>query len=307
MTLTLIDNQEAHYPPISQFRYEAPTPPGLGQSAWRLHQASYAWSAVVGDDPTVRSGARRPTTIRERWRVGIVQNVLREQIDIEYHSGLSFHERWDDAVVDYYDVASAPFILGPATQTIYFAPLDREFTFEVTAVRDLWYDPDGSLTPADDTHGGVRSLGTARGYEIEFADHPWTPILNQRGSTTLARAVHALAMQFWVVAKPVRTGEPVVIAHSPPFTLIAAMEVAAPPPGRPAPIIPPTPGWVGRSRSGIHIPRVGSDVASLRGPSSGDALAAARGPGRRRPVLTGTSAIDRAEQWLRANHLAPRP
>lgn len=236
-----------------------------------------------------------------------MQNVLREQIEVEYHGGRTFHETWGTAAVDYYEQGSAPFILGPGTRSVYFAPLDRTFTFEVTAVQDLWYDPDGTLSQYDPAQGGARSLGMARGYGVEFADAPWTPILNQVGSHPLARAVHALAMQFWVVAVPVPRGETQVIAHSPPFTLIAGMEVAAPSAGRPAPIVPPDPTWACFSSGGIHLPRLGSDVASLRGLASAGRLAPARGPGRRRPVLTGTSAIDRAEQWLRANHLAPSP
>lgn len=306
MGLTLIDQGEAHYPALSSFTVRRPDKPGLGRQNWTLRQPRYAWSATIGHDPSGRGIP--PPAAWQHWRVGIVQNVLRELMVVDFQSR-RFEEEWEEAAVDYYDIRYAPFIIGPQQRRVHFGPLNRTFTFDVTAVQSLWYGPGGGLAPHRDGQGppgrGPAPRSGRRGYSVEFIDAPYTPLRQSYGGRPLTRALHVLALQFWVLAIQPRTATEVVLAHSPPFTLVSGFEVRAPGGGR-LPIVPPDPTWVSYSRRGIAVPSRDVTMDQLRQASqrgSSGALVPRRGGGGRSPVLRGETAIARAERWLRSHHL----
>lgn len=302
MSLTVVDHMIGSYPPVSAMR-AADTFYDRSRDCWVLCQPKFSFRCRVGFERGYGGGAPPPGA-PQLWRVGLVQNVLYEWIRLEYDNWEPIEQTWSTPVVDYADREAMPFVTGARSQVLNVVG-DEGITIPVpvrrTGVQLLWYSEGGLLPytiPIPPNPYDTTFPGSNRSYELEYEDAPFTALRARLGrDDVLLFAGHVMAVQFWVMALT-PTRERFVLAHSPAFTLMARVNVLRPPPGLAAGM-PRLDSFEAFSVDGLHrhlIPRPRN---------AGGFIAPIRGPGGRRPVITGVSANARARDWLHQERVAP--
>jgi hypothetical protein len=308
MGLRFTDAQQPNFPNLSEFRGQPPRYID-DQDAWFHSLPRYFYEVDVEYDPRARV-APAPTSV-SMWNIGLVQNVLYERIEIEYLDQEPFTVTWARPALDIGSEAYRPFYNEPDVLEVSIpysvAGFDRLLISReaVVPVHSLFYGPNGLgqlLDPWDPAGYAPMQNQSVR---LRMIDQPFLMLRNWKG-TELVRVLQVLALRFWIVAMP-SGGRGVVLGLSPPFTLVAWMRLVP----RVLQTIQPNPEHAWYSHQGVHR-RVMTTLQQVQRYRA----AQARGGGQRLapqpassplPLLTGLSANDRAERWLRDNSLLPLP
>ena len=177
-----------------------------------------------------------PAKGEQKWRVGIVQNVLFDHIKIQY-DGIPdrippFHS--DKPVLDAGEGApgkgdeGVPFYAPPSV-LIHIGSEWYQVVYDFTLAAD---SPDGG--------GGVRIYEGARNrsfgditsevpeISIGFSDRPTTPAPDMMDGHPLMLIERGISLQFWIVAlqEKMPAKEAVVLASSDPFTIVQWMDLS---------------------------------------------------------------------------------
>lgn len=300
MGIRITDSQQPNYPPVGSFQ----TSPPLYRrelDAWQQFLPRYFYEADVEYHPRARLAP--PPRRAEPWRIGLVQNVLYERILVEYREQEPYEVTWSRSALDIGSEAYRPFYNEPYVVTVTLpsaAPgitqpiVSRE---SIIAVHEVRYGPRGFGMLLDPWDPDGYSPLPNQVLRLRMEDRPFLILRNWYGSE-LVRAEQVLVMRFWIIAIGPST-RPVVIGHSPPFTLVAWMQLAP----RQFLTLQPSPTWGSYDLPGATT-RIIRDPARIAALQQRDVLRPIPGPGPV-PLLTGTSANARTGAWIEAQGLLP--
>jgi len=256
-----------------------------GTNKFEFGPIGYMIRFGIGFDPSPRKGVGGSPAGKQSWTIGVVQNVVSEIVKLEYDDGSVFQTTFPTPVLDSSAKFYKPFVYDLPDQSGPAAPGKRPLV-------DVTYTSKGYDELFDPFDPPVI---TNRPNFVDMVDRPSISaklILASGG--WIQKATHIVSFQVWLVATtPAGT---LLIANVPPFSLVATCELIVP--------------------SGIARQIFSSPIASTFNSyteagiartvninSNGRTVTATEGGGGVTPVLTGTTANDRGEAWLRTNQL----
>lgn len=301
MGLRFTDSQQPNYPALSSFRTSSPFY-SAEQDAWVQKLPRYYYEVDVEFDPRARRAP--PPRQVETWRIGLVQNVLHEQIRIGFYDQDPYEQTWRRPALDIGSDAYRPFYNEPYFVNVSLRAsvdgidVEVEDRVNIVAVHELLYGTQGlgRLYDPWDPSGYVPMPNQV--IRLRMEDQPFLTIRNHYADH-LEFAEQVLVMRFWVIAQGPNS-RPLVLGRSPPFTLVSWLRVAR----RTLRSIQPRPDWGSYSLSGTHprIIRNRGTVRALQERAAPLAPIPASGP---MPLLSGPSANERTTEWMVDNHLLP--
>src|SRR5262245_22887542 len=179
-----------------------------------------------GFDPDPAKGVGGAPASRRLLQVGIVQNILYEQLTFEYSNGSKFTKEFLIPVLDTSAKHSLPFIYDPTfvPECMYDSSLSCTIMIPVmTPVRDLFYTAKGYeelLNPWDPSGVELRDPPTS----VDMIDEPLfgAPTFLPGTKAVITKAERILAIQTWLIA--MSSSDVFVVAHIGPFSLIFWLE-----------------------------------------------------------------------------------
>jgi len=260
-----------------------------------MHQFEIQFFLTFDKNPKVGFGGAPAEA--ELWRLGIIQNVLFERLSFTYDNGKTFEENFNLSILDGGAETYSPFYHDPVlTPACKYDPTLSCHTMirEMTPVTDIWYSSSGYgelLDPNDAS--GIHADNKPE--VLNMIDAPWFRArLRLPSGATITRAERILAFQTWLVAA---SGGEVkhVLASTEPFSLVFWL-TASPKPGALSIDVPPH-SFAFYGEAGIaRTVKKGGTVPTVK------ILA---GKGARDPLMKGTLANDRDNQWMQTKGLNP--
>jgi hypothetical protein len=190
--------------------------------AWVISAPAYLSVCGIVDHPKVNAlpRPRQP----ENWRVGFVQNVLYQSLNVEYENG-SKQMTWPDPLLDAADQVSRPFCYRAAiVQTLVAlgsaGPVRIQEDF--SPYRDVVYGPAGLGELKPSTQQVVPAKDPL---PIHFGDAPGMKVDQKCGRGTLQRVLRLSVHRLWVLA--IREERRVPLAFTSPFTMASHLEVGS--------------------------------------------------------------------------------
>lgn len=257
-------------------------------------QHSVYMNFAISFDPNPRRGISPTAPKGESWEIGIVQNVLYDMYNFEYDDGSKFKVEFTLAALDTSAKIHLPFYSDPVV--VPACEIDP-------ILKCNKYIP--VMMPSSDI------FITSKGFS-EFPD-PWTgeasdnkpnsfnsidqpsfgARLRKKGGSVIRKAESISAFQTWLVAK--RGDRIEILSTVPPFSLIFWLETD------------PSPGMLTIQTPPFNYEFYGEAGITRRIREKGHkaSVRAVAGDGGRKPVVTGTTANDRANNWLIAQGLNP--
>lgn len=261
--------------------------------------ASTGWKITfsIRFDPRSTAGFGGSPSANQDWTIGIVQNVLFERISLEYFNGSLFERDFNDAVLDSNaNIFNRPFV--------YDWPPPSKPPGGNRPYASITYTSAGYDELVDPFGGPI----TNRPSSFEFLDTPNITAKFRVNGSMIKQIEHLLSVQVWLVAftpaswlvPPQPGGTMFVIASVPPFTTSSQFTITA----QPNPFqlqLAPLNALPAAFDFDQHF-EVGIVKSFAKRPSSRPPLAVS-GNGGRAPIVTGITANDRGNAWLRANGL----
>ncbi|MFZ0317499.1 MAG: hypothetical protein WAL56_00100 [Candidatus Sulfotelmatobacter sp.] len=260
------------------------------------HAFEMTFSFSFNPDP--KKGIAISPKVKELWQIGIVQNVLFEMYNFEYDDGSVFKVEFPHAVIDTGASIYLPFYNDPVRipACVFDHTLScGKFLPIMIPATDIWQTSLG--------YGELLDPWSATGVAIDnqpsslnMIDEPFFGArLRLKNGALISRAESISAFQTWLVAQHGPRVE--VLATVPPFSLVFWL-TTRPSTGMLSIDTPPHDfGFYGESGISRHV-RVSGHTATVL---------PRLGSGGRKPVLTGQTANDRANNWIQSQGLVPDP
>ena len=244
-------------------------------------------------DSNPKKGVGGSPQLRDLWQIGIVQNVLFEMYNFEYDDGSTFKVEFKDAAVDSGAAIYPPFYGDPAyIPACKIDPIlkcDRYIPIMVP-VSDVWITKTGYTDFPDPWTNATDNRPTS----LDMIDEPFFGArLRLKNGALISRAESITAFQTWLVAQ--RGQQTEVLATVPPFSLVFWLQTQ------------PSPGLLSIGTPPHSFAFYGENGISRKVKASGGVanITPRAGNGGRTPVLTGETANDRANKWIKSVGLVP--
>lgn len=251
----------------------------------------------------------RPPSRFDAYRIGFVLNVMYESIVIEYAGVAPKRQVWRRAALDTAtDAAGRPFVHDPISLVqvipIIIAGQTRlvQDRVNITPGVRLFYGPAGFGDFLDPWSAEGYSARSNQSIHLSYIDQPRIALPQRFGGGRLERVEQIVVFRFWIVALRASAGAPEILGHSPEFTLQAWFE---PQPSGLLSIEPP-PRWLSGGLVGRHTRPFRDQREIDRAQRAQGSVQPHPGPGGVAPVLSGTTANERLDEWFRSESLLPR-
>lgn len=232
----------------------------------------------------------------EDWQIGIVQNALFQRYSFEYEGGLRFTKEFPGAAVDSGSTKSFPFYNDPVAVSA--CKLDPVLNCKkmipiMTPVATVTITPQGYSDKPVPTSGSISKNSPD---SLNIIDEPYFGArLFLKNGALILEAETIIAFQAWLVAQ--RDGHTHVLSTILPFSLAFWLKTT-PAKGSSGIYVPPY-KFSFYGQNGVHH-KVRYDDS---GPQA--SVGSALGDGGRKPVMTGQTAGDRANDWVVSKELVP--
>jgi hypothetical protein len=270
-------------------------PMGPISNSFLCVQHAFEMTFSFGYNPDPKKGFGGTPKSTESWRIGIVQNALYEMYNFEYDDGSKFKIEFSSAVVDSGSDVYQPFyndpVIIPACQIDPILKCDHYIPVMIPFV-DVSYSSLGYSEFPDPWTGAMDNKPTS----VNMVDEPFFGArLRLKNGALIKRAESISAFQTWLVAQHGQQTD--VLATVPAFSLVFWLETQA------------SPNLLGIGTPAHTFAFYGEAGISRHVKASGGAATVQMqaGNGRRAPVMTGPTANDRANGWLKTQGLVPDP